>query len=101
MFEEDGVQNYLVSQLMSKHFKVANNRNCVPEWKSKGISDESIKPPATTDKFLNPLLVYDNRFKLKFNGSCLRQDKITYDHEKIVNIYIVCETSKKLTLAVI
>ena len=41
------------------------------------------------------------RFKLKFNGSCLRQDKITYDHEKIVNIYIVCETSKKLTLAVI
>ena len=26
---------------------------------------------------------------LEFNGRCLKQDKITYDHGKIVNIYIV------------
>ena len=26
---------------------------------------------------------------VKFNGSCLKQDKITFNHGKIVNIYIV------------
>ena len=34
---------------------------------------------------------YGNKLKLKFNGSCLKQDKITYNNGKIVNIYIVYE----------
>ena len=29
--------------------------------------------------------------RLKFNGSCLKQDKITFYHRKVVNIYIVYE----------
>ena len=32
--------------------------------------------------------------RVRFSGSCLKQDKITYDHEKIVNIYIVYEINK-------
>ena len=40
---------------------------------------------------LNFLQEYGNRLKLKFNGSCLKQDKITFNHGKIVNIYIVYE----------
>ena len=35
-------------------------------------------------------------FVLKFEGSCLRQDKITFNHEKIVNIYIVYELSSNI-----
>ena len=39
---------------------------------------------------LAPKLVYDNaRIKLMFDGSCLRQDKITLNYGPIVNIYIV------------
>ena len=92
--EENGIQNYLVFQLMSKYLKVPNNKNYVLECKSKGISAESVKTPATVNNILNPLLEYDNKLKLKFNRSCLKQDKVTYDHGKIVNIYIVNEISK-------
>ena len=34
---------------------------------------------------------YGCTIRLKFNGSCLRQPKVTYTHEKVVNIYIVYE----------
>ena len=37
-----------------------------------------------------PRLVYDNaNIKLKFIGGLLNQDKVTYSHEPIINIYIV------------
>ena len=32
-------------------------------WKSKGLSDESIKPFATSDNSLNPRLDYFNNLK--------------------------------------
>ena len=31
---------------------------------------------------------------VKFDGNCLKQDNITFDHGKIVNIYIVYEITK-------
>ena len=37
----------------------------------------------------------DTKIRVKFSGSCLKQDKITYTHGKIVNIYIVYEINKK------
>ena len=48
------------------------------------MSDNSLAP-ALSD--------IDNKAKIKFDGSCLKQDKITFTHEKIVNIYIVYEIS--------
>ena len=56
-FEEDGTQNYLVFQPMNKYFKVIADKKYVSSWKSKGLSDESIKPPATSDNSLTPLLI--------------------------------------------
>ena len=55
------------------------------------MSNESIKVPRTGSNFLGPLLDYfGNKIRLiKFSGSCLKQDKVTYNHGKIVNIYIV------------
>ena len=32
-----------------------------------------------------------SKIRVKFSGNCLKQDKITYTHGKIVNIYIVYE----------
>ena len=51
-FEEDGAQNYLVFQPINKYFKVIANTDYVSSWKSKGLSAENIKPPATSDNSL-------------------------------------------------
>ena len=65
-------------------------------WKSKGLSAESITPPHVPNNFLNPSLNYlDAKIRVRFSGSCLKQDKSTYTHGKIVNIYIVYEINKK------
>ena len=37
--------------------------------------------------------------RVGFNGSCLKQDKVTYNHRKIVNIYIVCEISQNYSIS--
>ena len=56
------------------------------------MSDESIKAPTTSNKILNSLLGYvDHKIRVKFWEDCLKQGKITINHEKIVNIYIVYE----------
>ena len=31
------------------------------------------------------------KIRVKFTGSCLKQSKISYNHEKVVNIYTVYE----------
>ena len=54
------------------------------------MSDENITARITTDYELNPQLSYfSTKTRLEFRGSFLKQGKITYDHVKVVNIYIV------------
>ena len=55
---EDCFQAYLIFQPVHKHFKFITNTNYISSWKSKGLSDESIKPFPTYDNSLTPLLVY-------------------------------------------
>ena len=74
---------------MLKYFKREKNTDHILEWKSKGITDEVFKVPAT-DNILKPSLVYGNKIK-EFIGSCLKQENVTYNHGKIVNIYFVYE----------
>ena len=80
---------------MIRHFKIntINTTNYVLSWKSKGLSDEVIKPPTTSDNSITPTISYYHAFniRVKFTGSCLKQDKITFNHRKLVNIYIVHE----------
>ena len=87
-FENDGTQNYLVFQPKRKYFKrVSNTNNHILPWKSKGLSDESIKPPSTRFNKLNPLLYYvSTKIRVKFEGSFLKQGVVLFNHEKIVNI---------------
>ena len=53
-FEEDGSQNYLAFQLINRYLKIITNTRYISSWQSKGLSDETIKPPATSDDCLNP-----------------------------------------------
>ena len=93
-FDEDGTQNYLVFQPIIRYFKVntITNSDYISSWKSKGLSAESIKPPTTSDNSLTPKLdYYGTKTRVKFNGSCLQQPKVSYTHSNRVNIYIVYE----------
>ena len=80
---------------MGKYFKlnsVVGVIDHVSSWQSKGISNESIKPPTTSNNSFNPRLSYnDTKIKKQFTGSCLKQPKFTFTHKKVVNIYIVYE----------
>ena len=91
-FGEDGTQNYLVFQPMYRYFKMITNTDYISIWKSKGLSDESIKPPTTSDNSLNPALnYYGTKIRAKFTESCLKQSKISNSHGNVVNIYIAYE----------
>ena len=48
----------------------------------------------------NPSLNYvGTKARVEFNGDCLKQDKISFDHGKIVNIYIVHEIDKNVNIS--
>ena len=77
---------------MLRYFKMITNTDYISSWKSKGLSAESFKPPKTSDNSLNPALnYYGTKTRVKFTGSCLKQSKISHNHGKVVNIYIVYE----------
>ena len=93
-FEEDGAQNYFVFQPLFRYFKLnSNNTNTILSWRSKGLSVNAIKPPSTSNNSLAPTLnyYYPSKIRVKFTGSCLKQDKVIFNHGKVVNIYIVYE----------
>ena len=93
--EGGGEQNYLVFLPMRKYFKLNSVVGVIDRvllWQSKGISNESIKPPTTSNNSLNPRLSYNNtKIKVQFTGSCLKQPRFTFTHNKVVNIYIAYE----------
>ena len=92
-FEEDGTQNYLVLQPIRRYFKIISDTEYISSWKSKGLSDETITPYATSDNSLTPLIDhYGSKVRVKFNKGCLKQsNKLTYSYGARVNIYIVYE----------
>ena len=96
-FEEDSVQNYLVFQPVYRYFKRiagAGNGSYIYFRKSKGLSDERIRSIKTPNHRITANLdYYGTKTRLEFNGSCLKQDSVTFNHGKVVNIYIVYEIS--------
>ena len=92
-FEEDGMQNYLVFQPTHRYFKRIAGVGYVYYiyyWKSKGLPDEIINFMTASNYSLTPnLSYYGTKTRVEFNGSYLKQDKVTFNHEKVVNIYIV------------
>ena len=84
-FNNDGAQLYLIFQTIHKTITTfLGFPNTISEWESQGLSNEKFKPLHTANKSLSPkLLWYNSRIKLKFNGSCLKQeDQAAYTPKK-------------------
>ena len=104
-FKEDGTQSYLVFQLIIRKFKlntIIGVTDYVLSWQSKGLSANTIKPPATSDNSLKPTISYYHAWniRVKLTKSCLKQDKVTFNHAKVVNIYISFMNWVLLVLAI-
>ena len=69
-----------------RYFKTTGIKS-VLSWKSIGLSDEKLKS-IEDDNF--PELLYDKeKTYLNFRNDVLAQEKITYAHDHIVNLYII------------
>ena len=77
-------QHWLVFQPIQQYFKTASaNDSNIVSWKSKGLSDESIKPNTTSNKVVKPLLnSVGTKARVKFNADCLKQEKLHLVMEK-------------------
>ena len=78
-FEEHGTQNCLVFQPSIRYFKINtinNTTNYILSWKSKGLSNETIKPPSTSNNNLTPALSYYYARKITVKFTRSKQDKI-------------------------
>ena len=85
-------QNYLVLKMMYRYLKKTGDTDHISAWKSKELSDESIRLPTTSNNNFAPSLnIFGVRARVKLDGSCLKQDKITFTHKAVVSIYIVYE----------
>ena len=71
--EGSSKQNYLVFMPRGKYFKlnsVVGVIDRVLSWQSKGLSNESIKPPTASTNSLNPRLSYnDTKIKVNLQGA--------------------------------
>ena len=64
------------------------------------MSDERLNSNTPSNYKITPeLRYYGTKTRVEFNGSCLKQDKVTYNHGKIVNIYIVYEIRKNYSIS--
>ena len=102
-FEEDGTQNYFVfsqyTDTLKRYFAGVGSGNYI-YWKFKGLSNERINHIKTSDYIItSELICYGTKTRVKFSGSCLKQDRAPYTHGKIVNIYIVYEIRKKCNIS--
>ena len=79
-------------QIVCKYIKKIINNNYNSAWKSKRLSDESIKPSDASDNSLAPS-INDNSTKsrVKFGGSCLKQERVAHKYKHMVDISFVYE----------
>ena len=65
--------------------------NIISEGESKGLSNEKFKPPYTANKVLSLKLLWINsRLRLRFEGSCLKQeDKAAYTIKNVVSFFLL------------
>ena len=64
------------------------------------MSDERINSITGSNYSITPELSYcGSKRRVKFNGSCLKQDKATHSHGTIVNMYIVYEISRNCNIS--
>ena len=95
-FDGDGSQKHFVFQPISRYFTL--NSNWITEWKSKGVSNESLEVVPKTDHTLTESVnYYRGKVRLSFRGSVLQQKLVTCDHKIVVKIYMVYEVKPTFT----
>ena len=63
------------------------------------MSDESSKPPSMSNKIINPYANYvGTKTRVKCNGDCLKEEKSSFHHGKVVNIFIAYEVDKSVNV---
>ena len=69
-------------------------------WQTKGLPDEKINSVKIPNHSITPNLdYYDTKTRVEFHGSCLKQGSVTFNHGKVINIYIVYEISKSINIS--
>ena len=64
------------------------------------MSDERINSIKTSNHSITPNLdYYGTKTRVEINGSCLKQDSVTFNHKKVVNVYIVYEIGKNFNIS--
>ena len=67
---------------MYQYFKKIGNTEHVSSWKSKGLFDKIIKPVNTpVNSFALTLTYTGDKIRVKFDGICSQQERITITHE--------------------
>ena len=81
---------------MYRYFQRVVNSDYILEWKWKGLSDESIKSLSASHNFLNLSLNYlGTKTRVRFNGSCIKQEKITYRQKNSKHLHCLRVKYKK------
>ena len=61
------------------------NGNYIYYQKSKGLSDERINFITASNYKVTPQVsYYGTKTRVEFNGSCLKQDSVTFNHKKVL-----------------
>ena len=88
---------------MYRYFKRiagVGNGKYIYYWQSKGLSDERINYIRTLNYSITQSSdYYGTKSRVEFNG--LKQDNLTFNHKRVVNIYIVYEISKSIIIVII
>ena len=88
---------------MYRYFKMiagVGNGSCIYCCISKGLSNERINSIITPNHCITLNLdYYGTKTRVKFNGSCFKQDSITFNHGKVANIYNCYEISKSVNIS--
>ena len=88
----DDFQAYSITQPVHRYIQIITNTKYISEWKSKRLSEKSIKAPTASNNSLAPIIdYYGYKIRVKVNGRILTQPKVSHTDEKAVNIYIAYE----------
>ena len=64
------------------------------------MSDERINSITASNYSITPeLSYYGTKTRVKFNGNCLKKDRVMYNHGTLVNVYIVYEISTNFNIS--
>ena len=70
--------------------KKTGNTSKISDWISKGLSNDSIESLGASDNSLAPAINdLDTKMQVKFDGRCLKRDRLTFMHNEVVDNYIV------------